>query len=71
MRIKNIIWQHRQDFKAEYECEHCGDIIIGGGYDDLNFHQNVIPKMVCKNCGKCAGDDYRPLATKYPDEYQI
>ena len=71
MRIKNIIYQHRRDFKAEYECEHCGDIIIERGYDDQYFHQEVIPKMVCKNCGKRAGDDYRPLATKYPDGYQI
>lgn len=71
MRIKNIIYQNRRDFKAEYECEHCGNIIIEWGYDDRNFHQNVIPNMLCDKCGKKADDNYRPLATKYPDEYQI
>ena len=71
MRIKNIIYQNRRDFKAEYECEHCGNIIIDRGYDDRNFHQNVIPNMSCDKCGKTADDNYRPLATKYPDEYQI
>ena len=71
MRIKNIIYQNRRDFNAEYECEHCGNIIIGRGYDDTNFHYNVIPEMKCKKCGKKADDNYRPLATKYPDEYQI
>ena len=24
MRIKEILWQNRRDFKAVYECEHCG-----------------------------------------------
>lgn len=71
MRIKKIISQHRRDFTAEYECEHCGNVITDHGYDDRNFHENVIPKMICKNCGKMADDDYRPLATKYPEWYQI
>ena len=71
MRIKNIIHQNRRDFEAEYECEHCGNISIEWGYDDQSFHKNVIPNALCKKCGKNANDNYRPLATKYPDEYQI
>lgn len=67
MKIKKIISQHRRDFKATYECEHCGDEHDGSGYDDEHFHKNVIPTMVCKKCGKSADKDYRPLATKYPD----
>lgn len=39
--------------------------IILGGYDDDNFHANVIPKMKCKNCDKQSPDNYRPLRTKY------
>lgn len=66
MRIKRIINQHRRDFRAEYECEHCGHTRIDYGYDDDHFHRKVIPDMVCPNCGKRAGADYRPLATKYP-----
>jgi transcription elongation factor Elf1 len=67
MRIKEIVWQNRRDFKAIFECEHCGFSEEGSGYDDTNFHQNVIPKMVCTNCGEKASESYRPLTTKYQD----
>lgn len=65
MKIKIIINQHRRDFTAIYECEHCGFTEKGSGYDDDNFHQNVIPKMKCEKCGKTSPEDYRPLTTKY------
>lgn len=52
MKIKEIVSQHRRDFYAIYECEHCGFTKKGSGYDDANFHQNVIPKMVCENVVK-------------------
>lgn len=67
MKIKKILDQHRRDFTAIYECEHCGHEAKGGGYDDANFHNNVIPNKKCTECGLTAGDDYRPLATKYPE----
>ena len=67
MKIKEITWQSRRDFKAVYECEHCGETETGGGYDDANYHQNVIPKMKCSECGKTASENYRPLQTKYPE----
>ena len=66
MKIKKIISQHRRDFQAIYECEHCGNTYKAQGYDDANFHQNVIPKMKCPKCGKISTDTYRPLSTKYP-----
>lgn len=44
--------QHRRDFRGTYECEHCGYSYEGSGYDDANFHYNVIPNMKCKECGK-------------------
>ena len=72
MKIKQINSQHRRDFWADYECEHCGYIEKNAyGYDDANFHQNVIPKMECKQCGKTANNNYRPLTTKYPERMQI
>jgi len=71
MKIRKIISQYRRDFKAIYECEHCGYTEKSYGYDDMNFHQNVIPAMKCKNCGKTANADYSPLATKYPEGMQI
>ena len=74
MKIKEITYQHRRDFKAIYVCEGCGTESKGGGYDDAYFHQNVIPAMRCPECGKTSaelGVDYRPLTTKYPEGYQI
>ena len=71
MKIKKIIWQSRRDFTALYECEHCGHETEGSGYDDNNFHRNVIPNIKCSKCGKIAEENYRPLTTKYPDHVII
>ena len=71
MKIKTITSQHRRDFYAIYECEHCGHTEKGDGYDDANFHNNVIPTIKCKKCGKTADDNYRPLTTKYPEGFQV
>lgn len=66
MKIKEIVSQHRRDFYAIYECEHCGHVTgKESGYDDDYFHSQVIPKMKCASCEKTASDSYRPLATKY------
>ncbi len=71
MKIQKILSQHRRDFRAIYECEHCGHTKEGTGYDDAFFHSGVIPAMKCDECGKMAGDDYRPLATKYQEGVQV
>lgn len=72
MRIKKITFQNRRDFKATFECEHCGYVTQEQwGYDDRNYHHNVIPKMPCPRCGKTAAADYRPLETKYPEGLQV
>ena len=55
MRIKTITSTSRRDFTAIYECEGCGATVKGYGYDDANFHQNVIPAMVCASCGESSG----------------
>ena len=66
MKIKEITSQHRRDFTAILVCEHCGnEEILNSGYDDDNYHRNVIPNMECSKCGKKAPDDYRPMGTKY------
>lgn len=71
MRIKKILSQHRRDFQAIYECDHCGDTVESTGYDDDHFHRHVVPLMVCEKCGEKAGDDFRPFGTKYPEELQV
>lgn len=68
MKIQKINSQSRRDFWADMKCEHCGHIEKNvSGYDDDNFHRNVIPEMKCKKCGNCSPEDYRPLGTKYAD----
>ena len=71
MKIERILSQHRRDFRAIYSCEHCGHEHEGTGYDDANFHQNVIPKMKCPECGETAPDGYRGLAPKYPEHVVV
>jgi len=71
MRIKKVVSQHRRDFFAIYECEYCGFEDKGRGYDDSYFHKNVIPSMKCSVCKKTASQDYQPIATKYPEGYEI
>ena len=73
MRIKNMLWQSRRDFKAQYECENCGETIDLMGYDDRNFHDAVIPNMKCEKCGKSrielGIEEF--TQTKYEEGYQI
>ena len=68
MKIMKIESQSRRDFYAIYECEHCGFKKRGPGYDDDNFHRNVVPNMICNECGNVALEDHRPMGTKYPEE---
>ena len=45
MKIKRMLNQHRRDFNAIYICEGCGYEEERSGYDDRNFHDNVIPNI--------------------------
>lgn len=71
MKIKKTKSQHTRYFQAEYECEHCGSVESGYGYNDPLFHSKVIPAMKCGSCGKTASDYYRPLAPKYNEGVQL
>lgn len=71
MKIDKILSQSRRDMQCLYKCEHCGHENKSWGYDDANFHNNVIPSMACDKCGKKADDNYRPLTTKYPEGMQV
>jgi len=51
VKIIKIINQHRNDFTADIECEHCGHTeVLKRGYDDANYHNNVMPKKICGEC---------------------
>ena len=67
MRIIEYTYQNRRDFKAIFECEHCGATEERSGYDDAFFHNRVIPEMKCPKCGKIAPEDYEPKQTRYAD----
>ena len=72
MFIKKIISQHRRDFTALYACEHCAHEREGSGYDDTNFHSNVVPDMVCPKCSnKADKETHRGLAPKYGDNQVV
>ena len=52
MKIKTIISEYRNDFTADYECEHCGAVKARAyGYHDNYFHTVVIPGWACEKCG--------------------
>ena len=74
MIIKQVLSQYRRDFIAIMECEFCGHTKNVKGYDDANYHQNVIPNMKCTECAKSTitgGAEVKPRATKYPEGFQI
>jgi hypothetical protein len=53
MKIQQITDEHRNDFCAVMECEHCGATRINrSGYHDNYYHTQVIPAMICMKCGK-------------------
>ena len=67
MKIKEITDRNRRDFWATFICEHCGNEEKNrSGYDDANYHMNVIPNIKCLKCGKKSPPDYEPEDTKYP-----
>lgn len=45
MKIKEYTYNNRRDFKAIYMCEECGFTKEAWGYDDRNFHDNVVPNV--------------------------
>jgi len=71
MKILKMLNQNRRDFWADFECEGCGHIEHHKcGYDDRNFHDNVIPKMKCPQCQKSRNDlgiTSERTATRYPE----
>ncbi|MDV3426980.1 MAG: hypothetical protein LIR50_07320 [Bacillota bacterium] len=74
MYILKILNQYRRDFTAIYKCENCGNEVKKSGYDDRNFHDNVVPDMKCDKCKKSSNDlDIKPkfVPTKYQELQNI
>lgn len=64
--IKSYNWS-RRDFTGDYKCEFCNYELTTYGYDDSNFYQNVIPNMVCPECGKHSEVSPEVVSTRYPE----
>jgi hypothetical protein len=62
MKIVRITSQHYNDFSADIVCEHCNaEAKLKGGYDDHYYHNSVLPRITCKNCGRIRSGEI-PLA---------
>lgn len=57
MKIQRITFRSDRDFSAIYVCEHCATTEKHYGYDDANFHVNVIPSWHCGTCGRNRAGD--------------
>jgi hypothetical protein len=45
---------------------------MSGGYDDDNYHENVVPILVCEKCGKSADlSTFKPRKPKYPKSMEV
>ena len=63
MKIAKFLSQHRNDYTAMMVCEHCEATEKDSyGYNDHNYHANVIPAMHCRSCGKNRAGDLRAIA---------
>ena len=75
MVIKKINNQHRRDFSATLKCESCEqEQELTSGYDDVYYHNEVLPNIKCKSCGEStnsAGKEINPKTPKYPEGMQI
>lgn len=70
MKIVSVLWQKDRAFKAIFECEGCGHQERMIGYDDRNYHENVVPKIQCSRCNKSREDlglVYDEVAIKYKE----
>lgn len=60
MELESIIASEGVDFEAIFKCQFCSHTREGSGCDDEEFHKNIIPRMLCPNCGKTGnGIDFR------------
>ena len=57
MKWINVKDRSRNDFWGTTECEHCGFVDTNAkGYDDFNYHENVVPSLRCPACLSTAQD---------------
>lgn len=52
MTITAMKWRVRNDFRATFKCENCGNEGDARGYSDSYFYGTVMPNAICPKCGK-------------------
>ena len=68
MKITKVTNRINNDFWATVSCEHCGAVVTNwSGYEDTNYHQNVMPKFHCKECGQNRAGETKALTPKQVD----
>lgn len=72
MNIKEILFSHRNDFKAVFVCPLCGTEFEAWGYSDANYYDNVLPNAICPVCGKNSlGENSEELKARTGRIYMI
>lgn len=70
MKITKTYNWNRRDFSFDMKCEHCGheEKNCGGGYDDSNYYNNVVPSFPCDSCGESSNskESEEPTTTIEP-----
>ena len=64
MKIKIITYRDRNDFKAVFRCERCGDEFEAWGYSDAYYYDNVVPNALCRSCGLNSRGENREQLTE-------
>lgn len=64
MQVVKVVWRYHNDYSADLQCEHCGNIQRGGGlYADENYYFNVLPALYF--CNKCGRNGHGQTAAEY------
>lgn len=72
MEIKKITYKSRNDFKAIFQCERCGNEFEAWGYSDDYYYNNVLPNALCPKCGTNShGENADQLETRAGRLYVI
>lgn len=72
MKIKEITYSKRNDFKAIFICPKCNHEYEAWGYSDGNFYENVMPNAICPECGKNEkGETESELEARLGHTYRI
>lgn len=72
MKIKDITYSSRNDFKAVFMCEKCKHEYTAWGYSDNYFYNDVLPNAICPECGlNSQGETREQLIERVGRDFEI